>query len=314
MRHKQSQAIRYRAFDLDFIYHYSAYLAVSLLACLPCSVPSVSANPETIIEKKADELESLRTRIKNVENNIQTARGETELIFKELQENEIAAANVSRKLLENDDQIGTKVIRLAKIKVEKSIREESLIMERKYLAQQIRAAYKIGKNDYLKLLLNQEDPELVGRMLVYYDYYNRAYALRINKVKDSLKDIARLERSIQSETTQLDNLRAEQLAKLQEFTLHRISRKKIISRFHRYIEEQGEQLQTLQKNEQELASLVNKLPKQETIVKIFEEIPPFNILKGKLNWPIQGRFTSRFGVTKGKRRRSSLPTGAPSAP
>ena len=125
MRHKQSQAISYRAFDLDFIYHYSAYLAVSLLACLPCSIPYVSANPETINEKKADELESLRSRIKNVENNIKAARGQTELISKELQENEIAAANLSRKLLENDDQIGTKVIRLAKIKLEKFIGEKS---------------------------------------------------------------------------------------------------------------------------------------------------------------------------------------------
>ncbi len=135
-------------------------------------------------------------------------------------------------------------------------------------------------------------------MLAYYDYYNRARIMRINKVTYSLENIARLEQSIQSETTQLDNLGAEQLAKLEEFTLHRISRKKIISRYHSYIEEQGEQLQTLQKNEQELASLVNKLPTQETIVKIFEETPPFNILKGKLNWPVQGQITSRFGALR----------------
>jgi len=296
MRQKQSQATKSRA--LDFIFPYSAYLAATLLGCLLCSVQFVSANPEIINKKNATDLESLRIRIKDVESNIKAARNETELILNELQANEIAAANVSSKFQEIDNQIGAKVIRLAKLKVEKSTLEKSLVTERKHLAQQFRAAYKIGKNDYLKLLLNQEDPELIGRMLAYYDYYNRARLLRINKVTYSLENIARLEQSIQSETTQLDNLGAEQLAKLEEFTLHRISRNIIISRYHSYIEEQGEQLQTLQINEQELASLVNKLPTQETIVKIFEEIPPFNILKGKLNWPVQGQITNRFGALR----------------
>ena len=31
-----------------------------------------------------------------------------------------------------------------------------------------------GEQEYIKLLLNQQDPEKLGRMLVYYDYMNKA--------------------------------------------------------------------------------------------------------------------------------------------
>lgn len=266
--------------------------------CLVVSVYATDVNPGVDPEQKAAELESVRTQIRDVESNIQAARTKTDILFKELQENESAASTISNKLQTIDARIEAKLVRLAKLKVEKSVSEKKLENERELLAQQVRAAYKTGQNDYLKLLLNQEDPALVGRMLTYYDYFNLARRHRIDKVTESLRNIAHLEVRIKSETTQLDQLRGEQMAKLEEFTLYRISRKKIISRLNSYIKDQDKQLQTLQKNEQELESLVNKLRQEETIIQNYEEIPPFNTLKGKLKWPARGKLTTRFGAPR----------------
>ena len=54
----------------------------------------------------------------------------------------------------------------------------------------------------------------------------------------------------------------------------------------------------LQRDEQELALLVEKLHQQESVVELFEKMPPFDSLKGTLSWPVNGRISHRFGQYK----------------
>ena len=68
--------------------------------------------------------------------------------------------------------------RLRKLEAEKAGRERELEGERTALAGELRAAYVNGKEEQLKLLLNQEDPAAFGRMLAYYGYFGRARAGR----------------------------------------------------------------------------------------------------------------------------------------
>ena len=58
--------------------------------------------------------------------------------------------------------------------------------QRDALAQQVRAAYAMGRQERLRILLNQQDPATVSRMMVYYDYLNRARADRMREIRDLL--------------------------------------------------------------------------------------------------------------------------------
>ena len=273
----------------------SIFLIFTLALILPANW---SRAQENSAQKKAAELETLRSKIKDVQSNIQEARSESDQLYKELQSIEKAAADAAQKLAEIDKNIDNSVKSLAQLNVRKASMQASLTEEREQLAQQIRAAYKIGKNDYLKLLLNQENPALVGRMLAYYDYFNKARTIRINNVTETLNSIAALELQIQSKKDSLGRLRAQQLAKLEEYTAHRLSRKKVITKLENFIDQQGKQLQTLQQDEQDLVELVNKLKETQSVVQNFEEITPFDSLKGKLNWPVQGILKSHFGALR----------------
>ena len=253
---------------------------------------------EDSTSQKATELESVRDQIRNVESDIKIAREEVVQLSKELQQTEIAASKVKERLDEIDDAIENKVIGLAKLNVDKKTQEIFLRREQGFLAQQLRAAYIAGQNDYIKLLLNQEDPELVGRMLVYYDYYNRARSERITTITTSLQEIDRLKIQIFAETNLLSQLKGEQIERLDDFSLRRVARKQILVKLQTSIDAQGEQLQTLQTNAQELEALINQIQQQESIVQTFEDIPPFDSLRGKLNWPVRGRHTSRYGALR----------------
>jgi septal ring factor EnvC (AmiA/AmiB activator) len=249
-------------------------------------------------QEKSVELESVRSQIRDLQNDIQAAQGEADRLQKDIQSNERDAVEVKKRLSEIENEINTRAVKVAALNVDKADREKTLKGEQQLLAQQIRAAYKIGRNDYLKLLLNQEDPDLVGRMLVYYDYYNRARADRIEQINSSLREINQIKSNIQTEQEKLDGLRKEQLNKLEQFTRSRASRKESIARLQAYISGQGKQLQVLQRNEQELEMLVDQLRRQESIVKSFEEVPPFTALKGKLKWPVPGKIGARFGTSR----------------
>ncbi|VTL98546.1 peptidase M23B [Pseudomonas aeruginosa] len=52
--------------------------------------------------------------------------------------------------------------------------QDARIEQQRLLAIQARAAYQSGREEYLKLLLNQEHPEKFSRTLTYYDYINKA--------------------------------------------------------------------------------------------------------------------------------------------
>ena len=66
---------------------------------------------------------------------------------------------------------------------------------------------------------------------------------------------------------------------------------------------QGAQLHSLQQQEKQLTSLLNKLGQEQDAIPFFEDIPPFNSQKGKLKWPVTGKLLNRFG---GKRKGGNL--------
>ena len=69
--------------------------------------------------------------------------------------------------------------------------------------------YRTGRNDYIKLLLNQEDPALFGRTLAYHDYYNRARIKRIEVISIAQEQLKALQEKIRNETGQLVSLRSD---------------------------------------------------------------------------------------------------------
>jgi murein hydrolase activator len=248
---------------------------------------------------KATELENLRNRIKDVETRIKGARDEAEKLQKELRENEITTAETLTRLHDFELSISKKHAELEEFMFEQAEHEAALTQEKEKLTHQIRSAYQIGRNDYIKLILNQEDPALVGRALAYYDYHNRARSERIEQVKQTLVNLAQIQASIQEETANLESLKSEHETKLSDFHQYRATRRDIITRLHKYIEEQGVELHTLQENERELGELFHGLKQDKAVtIEMFEDMPPFNTLKGKLTWPVKGKLVKKYGANK----------------
>lgn len=273
------------------IKYFLLLLFLSLISSSTIAAPADAA--------QASELESIRTRIKDVETRIKSAQNETDKLQKELRDNEVTTAKTLTRLHDIESSIAQKNAELEELRFEQAEHDAALNKEKEKLTRQIRAAYQIGRNDYIKLILNQENPALVGRALAYYDYHNRARSERIKQVKQTLIDLEQVQTSIKNETTQLESLKTEHEAKLSDFYQYRATRRDISTRLKKYIAEQGVELQTLHENERELGVLFQDLKEEKAVtIEMYEDMPPFNTLKGKLNWPVKGKLVKRYGASK----------------
>src|SRR6267142_3493566 len=69
--------------------------------------------------------------------------------------------------------------RRSELRVEQGREQNALQAERAALGAQVRAAYMIGRQEQLKLLLNQSDPAGLGRTLTYYGYFAHELSAKI---------------------------------------------------------------------------------------------------------------------------------------
>lgn len=265
-----------------------------------CLLASISHGSEHVagVEDREVELETIRTQIKDVQSSIEDARSNVDNYMAEIRKNEMSIMEISANLNTLETRISEQDIKLEQLHSESDTQRQILEYERSLLAEQIRVAYKTGRHDLLKLLLNQENPERIGRMIAYHDYYNRARARRIEEVQITLTNLRRLESAIDSETRKLETFRQEQLQRLDQLASYRDKRTSLIDKLNGFISEQDRDLQNLQRNEEELSGLINELKNSRNVVELYEDLPPFDSLRGKLKWPVEGKLVTRYGSTK----------------
>ncbi len=266
-----------------------------LVTSLACSMASAQHDPG---EKREVELESIRTQIRDVQSKISEAKHDVDSYLSELLQSEQAAAELSKALLLLADTVKQKLLTLEQLRSESEQQQIILASERKLLAEQLRISYKTGQHDFLKLFLNQEDPALIGRMMTYHDYYNKARSGRIAEIKMTLQNLQLLQVRIDQETAALQQLRDQQIDQLQQMDAYRNSRSTIVASLQQYISGQDKELQNLQHDEQELTNLLDNLGNEQSEIELATELPPFESLKGKLKWPVTGKIITRFGSEK----------------
>lgn len=269
-----------------------------MATALFCSFSVLAA--DTGKSEQTKDLESLRSQIEKVESNIHEARSESDKLQEELRLTETAIGKESLKLRDLEGLIQKRHDRLGKLNRIIQANKQSLANEQEYLASQIRSAYMNGRNDYLKLLLNQEDPARVGRVLAYYDYYIKARTRSIDSIRNKVRLVDELRTSVRAETDSLEQLKQRQLAKKEELLAYRESRNTILGRLQEDIKSKGQELGSLKEHEHKLAVLLDQLNRKKDRTELFDDSTPFSTLKGKLEWPVNGKLLVRFGSQRRK--------------
>jgi septal ring factor EnvC (AmiA/AmiB activator) len=243
-------------------------------------------------------LEQVRARIGTVERRLaaETARRADQAA--ELKRLELSAAQASGELERLRAEGEAQRARRRELDEESRRAAASLAGERDALAQQVRLSYMTGREELFKLLLSQESPASLGRMLVYYDYLNRARAERIGTVATRVRTLAELAAESAALERELAASEAAQQREVKALDAARTDRGRLVAELDQAIATSGSEMENLRDEEQRLTDLLTELGELLAGFPVNTD-EPFASLKGRLAWPARGRLVGDFGRLRG---------------
>ena len=256
---------------------------------------AASAQAKATPSQKEAELRKVNSKIEKVRKSVNADIEKRDRLSVQLRDAELGVQD-ARKRLEavRAERIASEG-RLRELELERAKLDKELAGERGALAGELRAAYVNGREEEIKLLLNQEDPATFGRMLQYYGYLGRARAERIGSIRDKLEHLALVREKIAAEHARLQELEAGQEREVAALRSAQDRRSKAVASIDSQIKSRGGELQRLESQARGLEKLIADLRKALRDVPVAKQAP-FEPLKGKLPWPVQqGRVLARFG-------------------
>lgn len=167
------------------------------------------------------------------------------------------------------------------------------------LAVQVRSSYQLGNQTRIKLILNQDDPARVSRMLAYYDYLNHAQVQKISGLKAALTTLDDMQQSIDRELVGLDRVQNEQRAVLVELNEQRLAREELLAQLSSQIDSGESRLQELERNRKDLQLLIERLG--DVLADIPADLGSRTGVarqKGQLPMPLAGKVNYAFGQSR----------------
>ncbi|TQV88860.1 murein hydrolase activator EnvC family protein [Aliikangiella coralliicola] len=266
-----------------------------LLLSLATSISGWSASADES-EKAKQELRQLKKEIDNLQKNLKSKRKQQSRAITRLRTSEKQIATATKILRSTNRQLIQKESQLKTLNRQQKNLEKNKTEQKQALAGQIKSAFISGRQEYLKMLLNQEDPEALGRMLVYYDYMNKARTEKVAKLQQTLKNLENIDREIQAEILELSILKKskeEETARLKKL---KAKRKQLVNALSKEIEAKSERLTELQINAKELQQLIDSVREAIEKIDFTQPLEGLRPLKGKLRWPTKGKTTQRYGA------------------
>lgn len=245
---------------------------------------------------KEAELQALRQRIQRLQSDLEAKREQQGQLRNALRDSERDIGRATAQLRDLGRKLTRGRARLEELRREQQGQIEQLDNLRERLARDARGAYAMGRQEQVKLLLNQEQPAAVGRMITYYGYFAEARAGRIEAVHSHLARLEGLQQEIGAETRNLERLRVGQQAEADRLRARQRERQRLLSALQQEIQTDSAQLDRLVQDERQLQELIRSL--QEMLADIplaVTDQRPFHERKGALQWPVQGSLLARFG-------------------
>lgn len=257
-----------------------------------------------------EELENLRRHIAAMQSEIEKTRESKSEAADALRASERAISDSNRKLTELAAQQHEVGFRLHALQEQQQQLNQDLSHQQALLSRLLYQQYLGGKHEYLKLMLDNQDPNKVARDLQYFQYIARNRAIWLENLRGTLSELNDISLEVQSQNSTLEKLRAEQAQQKIKLQQDQFERKQVLGQFSKQLTQQRREIKHLQRDENRLVKLVEKIaemlaqPKKKSLFRN-DNLPdnrfdgePFAQLQGKLVLPVKGDITNQFGTKR----------------
>ena len=251
-----------------------------------------------LADKKAQEqrkLDALKDRIKTLQQELHSRNLDRDQQSQTLRQTEIAAGELRKQIHTIEQQLKTLQAELAQLDRKRKQLETSKKDQETLIGQHINAAYRLGREEHIKLLLNEQQPARFNRLLQYHDYFLQARADKVKTYLDTIAELGEVKRSIvdkeRQQLSQRDSLKSRQ----SELNGQVQQRKLTLANIDKAIRSDRQQLDKLQRERKALEQVIKALEQTIAELALPGNSQPFAKRQGKLDWPVKGQLKKRFG-------------------
>ncbi len=278
----------------------STYNCIFILLFLLLSLKTpVFASDNDDFERYQEKLERVQQSIGKVKQHLKSTRYKRGHVVTELQQLESKISKNSIELNNTEAKVDNLNNNISDLRGELNKLQHKLKTQRQSLSEQVRAAYAIGRQQQVKMLLNQQDPAEMGRVMVYFDYLNRAREQHIREFLHSIAEKQRVEEELNTALNEYqESLKTRKKQKNTLFS-QRLKRNQLLARLEQEINNQEKNLTELENSRNRIENLLMSLGELlADIPQSPSDLRPFKQQKGKLPWPASGPFLASYGETR----------------
>lgn len=273
---------------------YHLVLLMTLSAALAIA-PISMAESDTEYQAR---LKALSASIKTLQAELKNAHNSKDKLQESLQTSEEDIAKFTKKVSTIKEALAREKKRLSQLQAQRAELVNNKNTQQAHIEEAIRHNYQLGQQSQLKLILNQEDPERISRMVKYHDYIIAAHQVKITTYRQTLRDLDQLENQIHASKQQLET-RIQQLSQRQkDLKRSHSKRQSALKQLTGSLKQKGKKLATLTNDRQRLQDLLDKATNALANLNLPKGTEAFIKAKGKLPLPTQGKILYRFGSTQ----------------
>jgi septal ring factor EnvC (AmiA/AmiB activator) len=274
--------------------HLRAFWSAALIAVLAASSPAAAPPADSAHADAAKaKLAVLRARIAELTGRMGSQLAQRDSLSARVRETELSLAAKRQRVEELHAAQLAAERRRSELRAEEGRNLTALQAERASLASQARAAYMIGRQEELKLLLNQSNPASLGRTLTYYGYFAEQRSQKIKSIQSDEARLQQLVAQIERQTRELQKLADDATQEIAGLQHARAERSVAVAALTKKLASGNQELGNLKREEQAVESLVADLAR---MMQDFPTDPSqsFDRMRGKLPWPVSGSMSARY--------------------
>lgn len=307
--------------------------AAALAFALGCALAAgTDAQNRSEAEKK---LQQVRSELKSIAQERRRLEGERGDASRRLREADEKVGKSSRALSETEAALQREQAALAELQERRDRMQQQMAGQRRQLAALVRAAYTLGGDAPLKVLLAQDRVVDANRALAYHRYLQRDRSQRIATLTTELSSLEQVEQEIAARHAELDAARRQQRDQIAALEKDRKARAIVVTELEQRYQDRSERAKALGQDARSLERLLanlraaaaraeaerkaaarraaqaaaadkGKAPASSSRAPARPAVasaPPLKV--GGLGWPVSGNLLARYG--------GKLPDGRTSA-
>ncbi len=254
---------------MSIIYQKYFKSAFALMICISFAVAKVAlANDASEYQKNVD---AIGKQIEEISKNLNTNKAKLKTQQDQLLALEQQISTLGKELQTTNSKI-----------IEQKKEGEDLLTQIEQLDEQqqddlealsslLVSRYTNGKSNYIKMLLNQENPYAVGRLNNYYEYFAQARQEKITIIRDQLQQLSSLQNEHTALLAELEQTQSLQKKQQLELDQSKQTRQANVDKLSTEVTTSTEKLEKLKQDRSRLNALIKEIALQAERLRKLEE-------------------------------------------